>query len=77
MIRLLRQHDILSQAAYVVGFEEETDHDYLRGMRQLMSYDPDQINAMYVTPHRWMPFYRENAGRRVIEPDQRRWDYRH
>jgi len=32
---------------------------------------------MYVTPHRWMPFYRENAGRRVIEPDQRRWDYRH
>jgi anaerobic magnesium-protoporphyrin IX monomethyl ester cyclase len=76
-IRLLRRHDILSQAAWVVGFEEETDRDYLRGLRQLLAYDPDQINAMYVTPHRWTPFYRANAHRRVIEPDQRRWDYRH
>ena len=76
-VRLLRQHDILSQVAYVVGFEEETDRDYLGGLRQLLSYDPDQINAMYVTPHRWTPFYRESAGRRVVEPDQSRWDYRH
>jgi anaerobic magnesium-protoporphyrin IX monomethyl ester cyclase len=76
-VRLLRRHDILSQVAYVVGFEEETDRDYLRGLRQLLSYDPDQINAMYVTPHRWTPFYRASAGRRVVEPDQGRWDYRH
>jgi anaerobic magnesium-protoporphyrin IX monomethyl ester cyclase len=32
---------------------------------------------MYVTPHRWTPFYRESAGRRVIESDQACWDYRH
>jgi anaerobic magnesium-protoporphyrin IX monomethyl ester cyclase len=76
-VRLLRRHNILSQVAYVVGFEEETDRDYLSGLRQLLSYDPDQINAMYVTPHRWTPFYRASAGRRVIEPDQCRWDYRH
>jgi anaerobic magnesium-protoporphyrin IX monomethyl ester cyclase len=76
-VRLLRRHDILSQVAHVVGFEEETDRDLLRGLRQLLTYDPDQINAMYVTPHRWTPFYRESAGRRVIEPDQSRWDYRH
>jgi len=76
-VRLLRRHDILSQVAYVVGFEEEADRDLLRGLRQLLSYDPDQINAMYVTPHRWTPFYRESAGRRVIEADQSRWDYRH
>jgi len=76
-IRLLRQHDILSQVAYVIGFEEETDRDYLRRLRQLVSYDPDQINAMYVTPHRWTPFYYQNASRRVIEPEQSRWDYRH
>ena len=76
-VKLLRQHDILSQVAYVVGFEEETDRDYLSGLRQLLSYDPDQINAMYVTPHRWTPFYRESAGRHVIELDQSRWDYRH
>ena len=67
----------ITQVAYVVGFEEERDFDYLRGLHQLLEYDPDQINAMYVTPHRWTPFYRQCAGRRVVEPDQSRWDYRH
>src|SRR5262249_2147556 len=76
-IRLLRQHDILSQVAYVVGFEEEADRDLFRGLRQLLSYDPDQINAMYVTPHRWTPFFSESVGRRVVELDQSHWDYRH
>jgi anaerobic magnesium-protoporphyrin IX monomethyl ester cyclase len=76
-IRLLRRHDILSQAAYVVGLKEETDGDYARGLRRLVSYDPDQINAMYATPHRWTPFYRRSAGRRVVETERSRWDYRH
>jgi anaerobic magnesium-protoporphyrin IX monomethyl ester cyclase len=76
-IRLLRRHDILSQLAYLVGFEGQTDRDFLIGLRQLVSYDPDQINAMYVTPHRWTPFYRESAGRRIVEEDRSRWDYRH
>jgi anaerobic magnesium-protoporphyrin IX monomethyl ester cyclase len=52
-IRLLRAHDILSLATWVVGFEEETWRDYLRGFRQLVHYDPDQIQLLYVTPHRW------------------------
>jgi anaerobic magnesium-protoporphyrin IX monomethyl ester cyclase len=76
-IRLLRQHGILSMATYVVGFEEETDRDYLRGLRQLLSYDPDQIQLLYASPHRWTPYFREAAGRRVIQPDVRRWDYKH
>ncbi len=76
-IRLLRQHDILSLATWVVGFEEETDRDYWRGLRQLLSYDPDQIMMVYSTPHRWTPYYRQEAGRRVIQTDVRRWDYKH
>jgi anaerobic magnesium-protoporphyrin IX monomethyl ester cyclase len=76
-VKLLRDHNILSQVAHVVGFEEETDRDYFQGLRQLISYDPDLINLMYVTPHHWTPFYQENATRRVIELDQSRWDYRH
>ena len=32
---------------------------------------------MYVTPHRWTPFFRDNAKRTVIQTDQRRWDYKH
>jgi len=76
-IRLLREHDILSQVAYVVGFDEETDRDHWRGLRQLVRYDPDLINAMYVTPHRWTPFYTASRHRRVVDTDHSHWDYRH
>lgn len=76
-IRLLRQHGILSMATWVVGFQEETDRDYWRGLRQLLSYDPDQIQMLYATPHRWTPFYRDEVERRVIQTDKRRWDYKH
>jgi anaerobic magnesium-protoporphyrin IX monomethyl ester cyclase len=76
-IRLLRAHGILSLASYVVGFEDERDRDYVRAFRQLLAYDPDQIITLYVTPHRWTPFFREAKGRRVIQLDLRRWDYKH
>ena len=51
-IQLLRKHNILSMATWVAGFADQTDRDLLRGLRQLISYDPDQIQALYVTPHR-------------------------
>lgn len=76
-VRLLRAHGILSMASWVVGFEEETDADHWRGLRQLLAYDPDQVQLLYVTPHRWTPFYRLAAGRQVIQLDRRRWDYKH
>ncbi|MEW6432616.1 MAG: magnesium-protoporphyrin IX monomethyl ester anaerobic oxidative cyclase [Myxococcota bacterium] len=76
-IRLLRAHDILSLATWVVGFEEERPRDYLRGFRQLIDYDPDQVQLLYVTPHRWTGFFTEARGRRVIQLDRRRWDYKH
>ncbi|MBR1124510.1 magnesium-protoporphyrin IX monomethyl ester anaerobic oxidative cyclase [Bradyrhizobium lablabi] len=76
-IRLMRQHGILSMATWVVGFEEETDRDHWRGLRQLLSYDPDQVQLLYVTPHRWTPYFRLAAQRRVIQTDRRRWDYKH
>ncbi len=76
-IRLLRKNGILSMATWVVGFEEETDRDHWRGLRQLLSYDPDQIQMLYVTPHRWTPFFRLAQHRKVIQLDQRKWDYKH
>jgi anaerobic magnesium-protoporphyrin IX monomethyl ester cyclase len=42
-----------------------------------LSYDPDQIQVMYVTPHRWTPYFRLAADRRVIQLDQKKWDYKH
>ncbi len=76
-IGLLRRHGILSMATYAVGFEEESDADYWRSLRHLLRYDPDQIQMLYVTPHRWTPFFETVAERRVIETDTRRWDYQH
>lgn len=76
-IRLMRRQGIVSLATWVVGFEEERDRDHWRGLRQLLAYDPDQIQLLYVTPHRWTPFFRAAAGRTVIQTDPRRWDYKH
>lgn len=76
-IRLLRQHNILSMATWVAGFSDQSDRDMLHGLRQLISYDPDQIQALYVTPHRWTPYFREAEARTVVQSDKTKWDYKH
>ena len=75
-IRLLRRHGIISMAAWVAGFALETDRDYWRTLRQIIAYDPDQIQALYATPHRWTAFAEEQSDSRVIQTDLRRWDYK-
>lgn len=76
-IRLLRQQGILSLVTWVTDFEEVTDRDFVRSLRQLLLYDPDQIMTLYVTPHRWTEYYRLASQRRVIQLDQSKWDYKH
>jgi len=76
-IRLLREHGILSMATWVVGFEEERFADHWRGLKQLLSYDPDQVQLLYVTPHRWTPFFELAKHRKVIQENPERWDYKH
>ena len=76
-IRLLRANGIISMATWVAGFDEDTDGDFWRGLLQLIAYDPDQMQALFVTPHRWTPYFRMAAKRRVIQTDVRRWDYKH
>ncbi len=58
-IRLLRAHGIISMATYVLGFKEEKDWDYWSSFKHLLRYDPDQVQLLYATPHRWTPFYAE------------------
>ena len=76
-IRLLRKQGIISMAAWVAGFVQEKDGDYWRTLRQLLSYDPDQIQAVYATPHSWTPFALQEAQHRVVQTDLSRWDYKH
>jgi anaerobic magnesium-protoporphyrin IX monomethyl ester cyclase len=76
-IRLMRKHGIISMAAWVAGFVQEKDRDYWRTLRQLLAYDPDQIQALYATPHSWTPFALQESRHRVVQPDLSRWDYKH
>ncbi len=76
-IRLLRTNGMIGLCTFAVGFADETDADYWRLRRQLLRYDPDQVMSIYATPHRWTPFYRQSATRRVIDTDLRHWDYKH
>ena len=76
-IQLLRKHKILSMATYVVGFGEEKTKDFYTSLKQLLFYDPDQIQLLYVTPHRWTPYFEEVKHKEIILTDQRMWDYKH
>lgn len=76
-IQLLREHNIISMGTWVVGFDEETDRSFIQGIKTLLSYDPDQIQIMYVTPHSWTPFFNDADGRRIVQNDQKKWDYKH
>ncbi len=75
--RLLREHGIHPIIGHIVGLGDETWAGLRRARRALARYDGDYLNAMYATPHSWTAFADEQAGRRVIQADQRHWDYRH
>lgn len=76
-IQLLRKHGILSMATYVFGFGEETLRDLFNSLRQLLAYDPDQVQLLYATPHKWTPYFEEVRDKEIILTDQRKWDYKH
>lgn len=75
--QLLKQEGIFSIIGHIVGFGGETSAGFRTTLRQLRLYDGDLLNAMYVTPHPWTPFGKESQSRDLVEPDQRKWDYRH
>jgi len=64
-------------AAWVAGLVQEQHRAYGRTLRQLLAYDPDQIQALYAAPHRWTPFARQASKHRVGQTDLSRWDYKH
>jgi anaerobic magnesium-protoporphyrin IX monomethyl ester cyclase len=64
-------------ATYVIGFGEETLSSFCNSLRQLLHYDPDQVQLLYVTPHKWTPYFEEIKDKRILQPDQTKWDYKH
>ncbi len=76
-LRLLRKHGMISIAGQVTGLEHDSWKTGFQAYRHLLSYDPDFLNVMYVTPFDWTPFWSENVGREVVENDSTKWDFRH
>jgi anaerobic magnesium-protoporphyrin IX monomethyl ester cyclase len=76
-VRLLRRHGIMSIVDYIFGLEEETPRTLWRGLRGLMRYDGDFVNALYITPHAWTPLGHELESAPLVERDVAKWDYRH
>ena len=75
--QLIKRNGIFSVVGHIVGLRDETSATFRTAGQQLAHYDGDWLNAMYVTPHDWTPFGRGAAGRPIVEPDLRKWDYRH
>jgi anaerobic magnesium-protoporphyrin IX monomethyl ester cyclase len=76
-VRLLRRNAIVSIIDYIFGLEDETLRTLWRGLRGLLRYDGDFVNALYLTPHSWTALGRELRDAPIVEPDLWRWDYRH
>jgi len=76
-VRLLRQHNIMSIVDYIFGLEDETPRTIWRGLRGLLRYDGDFVNALFITPHSWTPLGHQMRDETIVEPDIRKWDYRH
>jgi anaerobic magnesium-protoporphyrin IX monomethyl ester cyclase len=76
-VRLLRQNHIMSIVDYIFGLEDETPRTLGRGLRGLLRYDGDFVNALYLTPHAWTPLGHQLRDEPVVEPDLWKWDYRH
>jgi anaerobic magnesium-protoporphyrin IX monomethyl ester cyclase len=76
-IRLLKQNNIISIAGHVTGLKDESWRSGWQSWRGLLAYDPDLLNAMYVTPLDWTPFWAETLDREIIDHDQKQWDFRH
>jgi anaerobic magnesium-protoporphyrin IX monomethyl ester cyclase len=67
----------MSIVDYIFGLEDESPHTLWRGLRGLMRYDGDFVNALYITPHAWTPMGRAMQDAPLVEGDPAKWDYRH
>lgn len=73
-VELLRAYDILSVVNVIYGLGDETWRSLLRTARRVRAIAPDFFNALHLTP---LPWTVEARRVQVLQPDWRRWDYRH
>jgi len=75
-VSILRQHGILSVVNVIYGLRDETLRSLLQTLAQLRRMSPDFYNALHLTPLSWTQEGQEIDAARIVQPDQRRWDFR-
>ncbi len=75
-VELLRQNGIFSVLNVIYGLGDETVGSVGRTLGQLRSLNPDFLNALHVTPLPWTAQGLATDAAHLVEPDQRRWDFR-
>ncbi len=75
-VSLLREHRILSIVNIMYGLRDETWSSVWKTLRQLQRLSPDFYNALHLTPLGWTSEGRGIDPVRIVQLDQRKWDYR-
>ncbi|MGO9117390.1 MAG: radical SAM protein [Desulfomonilaceae bacterium] len=75
-VRLLRDHNILSIVNIMYGLQDESWGSVWKTLRQLQGISPDFYNALHMTPLSWTTEGRAIDPRRVVQLNQRKWDFR-
>ena len=75
-VSLLRDHGILSIVNIMYGLRDETWSSLWKILRQLQRMSPDFYNALHLTPLGWTSEGRAIDPTRIVQLDQRKWDYR-
>lgn len=75
-VNALRQRGILSVVNVIYGLRDETWRSLLQTLVLLRRMSPDFFNALHLTPLSWTKEGREIDQARIIQPDQRLWNFR-
>jgi anaerobic magnesium-protoporphyrin IX monomethyl ester cyclase len=68
-LTLLREHGIVSETSFILGFPDETNASVKRTLQQAQDYNPDIANFLALTPWPYADMYGD------IKPYIREWDY--
>ncbi|KAB2956855.1 MAG: radical SAM protein [Thermoanaerobaculia bacterium] len=58
-LRLIREHGMLSETSFVLGFPEETAESVQRTLEQAKYFDPDMAHFLAITPWPYADLYEE------------------
>ncbi len=66
-IELIREHEMLSETSFVLGFPDETSESVRRTLAAAQYFNPDMAHFIAITPWPYSDIYREVADHIVVQ----------